>query len=510
MRRAAAIITALFLALSLSAKDYLAELDGYIRNRDAYDQAKEERIEAARARLRSVTSPEDKYAVCMDLADEFFSYRFDSTQFYLKKAMEYCQGNKALENKAGIKLGYLYAKSGNYMEAYDRLYLRTDTTALSDQLKADYFFALFEFSRDLSGNSGMVERLSIPDRSIYRKRTMELIPQHTELWRRLKMDEFKEAGNYAAADSIGHLLFAMVSPQSHNAAIYAYDLSEIAYFENRQEDQMRYLVMSAEADLVNAVKDYASLTIIAQAIINSDVDRSFRYLRISQEDALIYNAKLRPWQISQFFLTIEQNYENRRNFVTRMTIAAAIVMAVLVLLLGAAVHQLSKRTKALRQTQKSLEEASALKEAYIAQFFGYLSESVASLRTDDHRTRKLLKQGRSEELLKTLSESTRADDALDEFYGIIDKTILGLYPDFVAQVNALLKPEGQMVPRKENTLNTELRIVALVRLGVEDSKDIATLLHYSLSTIYNYKVSLKNNAAGDREEFWEKVKNIGK
>ncbi|MBO4466694.1 MAG: hypothetical protein J5745_01140 [Bacteroidales bacterium] len=510
MRRAVAIILTLFWALSLSAKDYLAELDGYIRNREAYDQAKEERIEAARIRLRSMTCPDDKYAVCMDLADEFFSYRFDSTQFYLKKAMEYCQGNKAMENKAGIKLGYLYAKSGNYMEAYDRLYLRTDTTALSDQLKADYFFALFEFSRDLSGNSGMVERLSIPDRSIYRKRTMELIPPHSEMWRRLKMDEYKEVGNYAAADSIGHQLYAMVSPQSHNAAIYAYDLSEIAYFENRKEDQMRYLVMSAEADLVNAVKDYASLTIIAQAIIDSDVDRSFRYLRISQEDALIYNAKLRPWQISQFFLTIEQNYENRRNFVTRMTIVAAAVMALLVLLLGAAVRQLSRRTKALRQTQKSLEEASALKEAYIAKFFGYLSEDVANLRTDDHRARKLLKQGRSEELLRTLSESTRAEDALEEFYGIIDKTVLGLYPDFVKQVNSLLRPDCQILPKKDNSLNTELRIVALVRLGIDDSKDIAELLHYSLSTIYNYKVSLKSSASGDRELFWKKVKSIGK
>ncbi|MBO4586055.1 MAG: hypothetical protein J5675_05575 [Bacteroidales bacterium] len=509
MRRALALILTMVSALNMGAKNYLEELDGYIRNREVYEQAKEERIEAARIRLKTLVRPDDKYAACMDLADEFFSYRFDSTQYYLKKAMEYCQGNKVMEYKAGIKLGYLYAKSGNYMEAYDRLYLRTDTTVLSDQLKADYFFALFEFSRDLSGNSGMVERLSIPDRSIYRKRTMELIPPHSELWRRLKMDEYKEAGKYASADSIGHQLFSMVPPQSHQAAIYAYDLSEIAYFENRPEDQMRYLVMSAEADLVNAVKDYASLTIIAQAIINSDVDRSFRYLRISQEDALVYNAKLRPWQISQFFLTIEQNYEDRRNFVTRMTILAAAVMALLALLLAIAVRQLVKRTKALRQTQKSLEEASTLKEAYIAKFFGYLSEGVANLRMDDHRTRKLLKQGRSEELLRTLSQSTRAEDALENFYGIIDKTVLGLYPDFVEQVNSLLKEDSQIVPKKENSLNTELRIVALVRLGVEDSKDIAALLHYSLSTIYNYKVGLKNGAK-DRDLFWEKVKTIGK
>ena len=90
MRRALALILTMVSALNMGAKNYLEELDGYIRNREVYEQAKEERIEAARIRLKTLVRPDDKYAACMDLADEFFSYRFDSTQYYLKKAMEYC------------------------------------------------------------------------------------------------------------------------------------------------------------------------------------------------------------------------------------------------------------------------------------------------------------------------------------------------------------------------------------------------------------------------------------
>ena len=112
-------------------------------------------------------------------------------------------------------------------------------------------------------------------------------------------------------------------------------------------------------------------------------------------------------------------------------------------------------------------------------------------------------------MLRELTTSSRAQESLDQFYRIFDETFLGLYPDFVQQFNALLKPEARMQPKKDGQLNTELRIFALIRLGIDDSKDIASLLHYSLSTIYNYKVAVKNNALGDRENFEKEVKKIG-
>ena len=490
-------------------KSLLDELDGYVGNRGNYEARRQETLTTLRSRLRRARTDEARFEDCMDLADAFFSYQFDSTQYYLNLAEEYAAGNEDLLRTAGIRLGYLYVKAGSYMEAYDRLYVRTDTTALSDEQKIDYFFALFEFSRDLSGNSGMVERLSIPDRAVYRDRLFSLLEPESELYRRLEMDELMASYRFVQADSVGRLLLGMVPPLSHAAAIYHFDLSESAWQQHNEEEQFRQLVWSAEADMVNAVRDYASLTIIAQIIINTDLDRSFHYLRIAQEDALAYNSKLRPWQISQFFLNIEEKYEERQAEMARMRILVVVTLSVLVLLLVVAMYATVRQTRKLRRAQRRLQEAGKLKEAYIAQFLGYLSANVAQLRQEDHHTRKLLKQGRSDDLLKEISSSTRAEDALDNFYRIFDETFLGLYPDFVSQFNALLRPEAQVHPKKGELLSTELRIFALIRLGITDSKEIAALLHYSVSTIYNYKVSVKNGAAGDRDDFENQVRNIG-
>ena len=128
----------------------------------------------------------------------------------------------------------------------------------------------------------------------------------------------------------------------------------------------------------------------------------------------------------------------------------------------------------------------------------------------DNSIRKKLKQGKTDELLKELSITTRAEDELEAFYHTFDTTFLSLYPDFVEAFNGLLREDERIVLKKGELLNTELRIFALVRLGIEDSTRIANLLHYSVSTIYNYKVKMRNKAAGDREHFEENVKTIGR
>ena len=134
---------------------------------------------------------------------------------------------------------------------------------------------------------------------------------------------------------------------------------------------------------------------------------------------------------------------------------------------------------------------------------------MALLRSQDNRFRNLLKQGKSDQLFRELAISERSEKAREEFYRKFDETFLALYPDFVEQFNALLQEGARMNP-PQGRLTTELRIFALIRLGVDDSKKIATMLDYSVSTIYNYKVSVKNAALGDRDKFEERVKLIGK
>ena len=511
----------------------LLELDGYTRASNMYVARKLDQMEALGKLARSTQDPLRRYELEMNIAREFFAFSFDSTQFYLKHCQELARdvlGDQDLYNESSILLGHLYDKAGSYLEASQLLYGDIDTTTFSKPLMAEYMWVLYDFSKDLAGNSGMVEKLSIPPDSSFRPRLYQLLPKDSDRWRSVLRDELMVRGELSSADSVSRLLLSTVKPEDRNYAIFAFFQSEIEYMKGNQSERMAWLIRSAECDIVNAVKDYASLTMVAQNILPVDVDRSFRYLRMAQEDAVLYNAKLRPWQISRFLMEVENAYAVRQDRQNKTRVISSILLAVLVLVLSLVAYFLVVRSRKLSRMQKALadsnvqlaaanEELSVLnrriskadkvKDAYIMDFLHGLSEQVALIRSEDNRFRNLLKQGKSDQLFRELAISERSEKALEEFYRKFDETFLALYPDFVEQFNALLQEDARIVP-PAGRLTTELRIFALIRLGVDDSKKIAAMLDYSVSTIYNYKVSVKNAALGDRDKFEEQVKMIGK
>ena len=512
----------------------LTQLDGYVSARHMYDARKKDQMAALlRLAQASAGDPARCYEIEMDMAREYFAFSFDSTQVHLKHCQDIALGvlhDMDRYNRASIMLGHLYAKAGSYMEAHTVFYDQIDTSRMGDFLKADYYLALYDFSRDLSGNSGMVERLAIPDRSIYRNRLYQLLPRDTEQWRNLRMNQLVEEGKLQSADSLCRVLLSGTSQEEHKYAIYAFEMSDIAHLRNRPDDRLEWLIKSAQCDIINAVKDYASLTMVAQIILNTDVDRSFGYLQVAQEDALFYNGKLRPWQISSSLLQVENAYQQRQAQYYRSLLWAIIIIGIVSAVLALMMWVYVVRSRKLARTRSELEksntqlamanitlndlnnrisQADKVKEEYIVSFLEGLAEQISTVRTEDNRFRNLLKQGKQDQLLKELSISGRSEKARDDFYKTFDRTFLAMYPHCVEQFNALLKEDARIVP-PSGSLNTELRVFALIRLGVDDSKRIASMLDYSLSTIYNHKVAVKNAALGDRDSFEERVKQIGK
>ena len=511
----------------------LLELDGYISASNMYVARKLDQMDALGKLARSTRDPLRRYELEMNIAREFFAFSFDSTQFYLKHCQELARDvldDQDLYNETSVLLGHLYAKAGSYLEASQLLYGGLDTATFSKSLMGEYLWDLYDYSKDLAGNSGMVEKLSIPPAASFRPRLYQLLPKDSDRWRAVLRDEFMDQGKLASADSVNRLLLATVKPEDRDYAIFAYFESEIENLKGNQPERIAWLIRSAECDIVNAVKDYASLTMVAQNILPMDVDRSFRYLRMAQEDAVLYNAKLRPWQISRFLMEVENAYSVRQDRQSRTSVVSSILLAVLVLVLSLITYFLVVRSRKLSRMQKALADSNAqlaaandelsvlnrqiskadkVKDAYIMDFLQGLSEQVALIRAQDNRFRNLLKQGKSDQLFRELAISERSEKALEDFYRKFDETFLALYPDFVEQFNDLLQEDARIVP-PAGRLTTELRIFALIRLGVDDSKKIATMLDYSVSTIYNYKVSVKNAALGDRDKFEERVKMIGK
>ena len=517
--------------LDRSTRRLLGELDGYVAAREVYVARKLDQMDALRKLVAATPDPVMRFETGMNVASEYFSFSFDSTQHYLKHCQELALNelhDRDRYNLASIRLGHLYAKAGSYMEAYNLLYQQIDTTQLPETMMTEYLQVLYDFSMDLAGNSGMVERLNIANAASFRPALYERLTRDSDAWRGILRDDLMAQGRYAQADSLGRLLLAGTRPEEHAYAIYAFYLSEIAERQGRQAERMAWLIRSAESDMINAVKDYASLTMVAQNILPADVDRSFRYLRIAQEDALFYNAKLRPWQISRFLIEVQDAYAARQLRMKKWADAAAILMAVLVLALSVFSWFFVSRSRKLAAMQKQLElsnarltaanaalnglnaqisDADRVKEQFIVSFLESFSNQIHLFRSEDNRLRNLVKRGRADLLLKDAAFSKRSEKAREEFYRTFDTTFLAMHPSFVEQFNALLQEDARVYPPR-GQLNTELRVFALIRLGVEDSKQIASMLDYSLSTIYNYKVAVKNKALGDRDSFEERVKQI--
>ena len=519
-------------SLDKKTRQLMDELDGYLALREAYAAKKQNQLDVYRNLAQATTDPARRYELEMLAAEEYFPFNFDSTQHYVKHCQTLARQIEDEErlNQASVMLGHLYDKAGNYLEATQILYNQIDTHALSEELKAEYFWTLYDYSKDMAGNSGMVERMSIPPAASFRARLYQLLPPSSDRYRALLRDQYIDESQLDLADSVSTLLVQSVKPEDRDFAIHAFFQSELANLRGDQAERLYWLVKSAECDLINAVRDYASLTMVAQLILPSDVDRSFRYLRIAQEDALFYNAKLRPWQISRFLMEVEDAYSTRQDGVNRTNKIAAVFLAVLTVILAILARiwvrrsrKLAKMSRELEKSNKSLamanatlndlnrqiSNASRVKEKYIVNFLQGLSAQISVIRTEDNRFRNLLKQGKADQLLKELSISGRSEKAREEFYETFDNTFLALYPDFVAQFNALLQPDARVIP-PEGKLTTEQRVFALILLGVDDSKKIASMLDYSVSTIYNYKVAIKNASLGERETFEERVKALGK
>ena len=525
-------LLALAAGCSRKANPLFSNLDYQMSMSPTYDARKVLNIESLK-QLAPGRDGNGDFNILLKIGEEYSSYQFDSSLTYFQRAL-YCaqnSGRKEDIDLANIRLGSLYTLAGHFLEAHRTLFERMDSTTVSPSLKGEYYSAIFKYLQDMLGNSGISDMGNLPDIETIRRSLYANIDPESMKYKEIKVDEYLSRGELERADSINRATMSRMQDSSHDYAIFAWIESLICERLGRSEERMQWLVRSAEADMINSVKDYASLTVIAQSLMDTDIETSFRYLNRSFNDATFYNAKLRPWQICQSLTQIQEAYSRQEASVRRNREKSSIILAVLTAALLVLVYflvrrsnklkaattelhrkneEISLKNESLSELNRQISEANSLKEEYIGLFLGILSDDIYKRRSFRNTVRNMVKQGKTEEVLRMVSDETTDEEVMRTFYNTFDTTFLALFPTFVEDFNALLSEGSKIYPKKNELLNTELRIYALVRLGIDDSNKIASLLHYSVSTIYNYKVKVKKGALSDKENFEEKVRTIGK
>lgn len=303
----------------------------------------------------------------------------------------------------------------------------------------------------------------------------------------------------------------------------AFNMAQACEALGQTDDKIKYLALAAISDLHRGITEYSALLKLAVALSDEgDTERAYKYLICTLEDASYGKARLRSFEASEVFPIIEKAYEQHVATQRNRAILLTLLLAFVLLLLagGLAYSRRRNRQLALVRTElaeaneslrcvnealvsanKSLRESNRAKETCLARYLERCRVYIDTLDNQRKGSLRLLKAHKLEELNAELRSSSFITTEEENFYADFDEAFLSIFPDFISNFNALLQPDAQIVPKREEMLNTELRIFALIRLGIADSNRIAHFLNYSLPTIYSYRSRIRNKSIYAREEF---------
>lgn len=555
----------LLISTSLSAVPYNAELepllsklDSLIAQREVFITAKEAKITQLRKRGQSIRTQEERYWLNKMFYDEYFVYNADSAMIYVDQNLSIAQELDKKEWRAEwkIKKSFLLAATGLLKEALDELQGMSGAS-LSPELKVEYYgqmMYLYSHFGQYSGDDNVNLREGYYQKEVAYKDSIyaAVTPQDPYyLWYK----GWKFLGT-PEMDTVKDELLKEVSAsqlETRRDAMNAYMLACIYRDSNQRNEYLKYMACSAIADVRIANKDIASLEELAKVLFEcGDIDRAYTYINYCLQNAQIYRNRVRVIGISKVQDAVHQAYQERNRkqearlhlFLVLVSILSIVLLIAIFYIYRQMKHLSKSRAKLnevnqllnrhvdelslaqtrlaevndqlqslngqLKEANSQLRESNYVKEEYIGYVFAICSNYISKLDEFRKNINRKIKAKQFDDV-KTLTDTpTMAQNELKEFYHNFDAIFLHVYPDFVNDFNALLQPEERIVLKEGELLNTELRIYALVRLGINDSVKIAEFLHCSAQTVYNNRLKTRNKAIIPKEEFANTVRSLGK
>lgn len=515
----------------LVADDIVEQLAEAMDKRENYDLQKERQLfnlkkEASKQNL----SLADQYEISRKIGEAYSKYILDSAVRYILKSVRLAEemNSFTLKNAASIQLATAYSTMGLYIESKELL---DDINAanLDNTLRGQYYRAYSAFYSHYGQSS---KTTSFFHRSeLYRDSVLAVMPKNNMLYKISSATKMLYGGQPEKAKASFTALLDAVEPTDPEYATIAYFLGIIYKEEGNHELHEKFLALSAITDIKHSIKDNASLQALALCYYEQgNIDKAYLFMEAAINDAIFCGVRYRTVENSSFYPIINASFQEKENYKksTLRTYLTLISVLSLILMLGIVyIYQQMKRlsnirkelastnkqlvdlNKDLKNTNHMLAEANHIKQEYIAHFFYVCSSYIEKIESFRNALYKKAITNQHDALIKDLKSTNLAQTELEELYKNFDEIFLSLYPEFVEEFNKLLAPDEAVLPKQGELLNTELRIFALIRLGITDSVKISTFLRYSLRTVYNYRTKIRNKAVDSRDELEQKVQKIG-
>ena len=515
----------------------LQQLDDVILNHEIYNQKKENQIEALKKQLQSVLeNSEDEYKVISQLYEEYRPYILDSAIHYKNRKIEIANYLNDPEKlcESTLELAYLMAATGMYMEAVD-LINSLQRHLIPEHLLIDYYNTFRHIYSELAfytqdhKRSQQFWKIS----NTYSDSLNQILTAEHELYHYITEAELRNSGRYEEALKLNETKLKEHQPGTREHAIACYHRS-LTYREMGDKNgQKYYLAMSALSDISSSTKDHASLWMLAEILYDeNDMERAYNYIRFSWNETVVFNARLRSLQSAVILSLIDRTYQATIEKKNNQLETYLMIISGLLILLGIALvliyNQLTRLAKIrydlqaananlkklndelkevnqqLQVLNADLSESNHIKEEYIGHFIKLCSQYINKLDVFRRMVNKKLTNGQVEDLHQTIRSPEMMDNEIEELYRTFDKAFLSIFPHFVEKVNELFSDDEKIDLKQGELLNVDLRILALVRLGISNSSQIAEFLRYSVNTIYNYRAKIKNKTIY-RDQFEEMI-----
>ena len=522
-------------AASKRLDSLLLVLDKTITEKNFYAEIRKQKIDSLRTMLNEMSGyGEQRYHAYQRLYEAYRPYNMNQALSIAEKQTVIAEElhNRQLFNSAVMNIAEILGNLGMYKESLDVID-KIDRKQLQDQ-QWSFYYHLHHSLYLLMTENAVTQKEKNQYRqyiSQYKDSILQTLEVNTLGYQFVKAGKLLEQRKSDEALLLMKQCYETYGNDVAQAGIIAYITSEIYAQKEDTEKEKEYLTVSSIVDLKKGVKEYIALRKLAVMLYRSgDINRAYNYIRCAMEDAAFCGARFRVLEISEALPIITTAYDRKMQQENEKMLKALIAISVLVfvLVIGVifTVRQMKKLSSAKKSIQnmyedmklmninldelnKKLSESDHVKEEYIGSIFNLCSTYINKMEAYRIQLNKKLIANQIEDVKRITTNSLVADE-LKEFFGYFDITFLNIYPNFINQFNELLMDGEQITLKVGDLMTPELRVYALIRLGITDSNKIASFLHYSPQTVYNYKQKIKNKLAVSKDEFSDLVRQIGR
>lgn len=492
----------------------LTALKTALNKTDIYDGAKQSRIQKLRQQYQNLP-PGDysrQYDLCLKLYEEYKSYQYDSAYVYVNKLKNISTTINDMSRAyySQIKLGFILLSSGMFKETFDVMRV-INPKILNDSMRKEYYFIMYRCNSDLAkyNSDKYFTPNYIKQAKAYIDSAINSTVQGTiERIYYTGLKYVDENNNVAGATELGKLIGAKTGISIHLRAMVTCSLGQMYINSGDKGKGMDMLIRSAIADVESSTKETVALFTLAEQLYKTgEVKDAYEFIQLAKADADFYGARQRKMQIGAILPVIaaeelnntEQQKRKIIGYLVSITALASLVIVFLVMIykqLAKLKHKekvIEEKNALLKDINYKLSEDAHIKEEYIGQFFKVISGYILKLEKLKMSVDTKLSIKKYDDIRGIMNDINIKKER-EVLYHSFDHIFLKIFPNFITVFNSQFEKKDQIWPHEHEVLNTDLRIFALIRMGINDNETIAKILEYSVNTIYVYKMRIKAKA----------------